>query len=105
MSLLGLSFNFAWETVCALFVVETLLECIVFGVWLLLDCGMAYGALKYGRHKWEHSSLVKSNAVGHWAFAKWWIDNGVGKWEGKFIRGISGRRNWVSGVQRSVRLI
>ena len=63
---------------------------------------MVYGALKYGRREWEHSPWVKRNlgmviggmtvycALGHWAFAKWWIDNEVGRREGKFYRGVVG---------------
>lgn len=28
--------------------------------------------------------------VGHWSFAKWWIDNDMGKREGKYYRGVVG---------------
>lgn len=102
MPLFALSFNFAWEFVYALYVAESPLEQFVFGIWLLLDCGMVWGALKYGRSEWEHSPLVKGNlgkviagmtvycAVGHWAFAKWWIDNEIGRKEGKIYRGVVG---------------
>lgn len=102
MPLFALSFNFAWEAIYALFVAEALLERVVFGVWLLLDCGMVYGVLKYGRREWDHAPFVKENlgwvilgltvycAAGHWAFAKWWIDTEIGKREGKFYRGVIG---------------
>ena len=29
-------------------------------------------------------------ALGHWTFAKWWLDNDMGKREGKFYRGVLG---------------
>lgn len=102
MPLFALSFNFAWEAIYAPFVAEALLERVVFGIWLLLDCGMVYGALKYGRKEWDHAPFVKKNlgmvilgltvycAAGHWAFAKWWIDSEIGKREGKFYRGVVG---------------
>ena len=102
MPLFALSFNFAWEFVYALFVAEALLERIVFGTWLLLDCGMVWGALRYGREEWNHAPWVKRNlgwvilgmvlycGSGHWAFAEWWIANEVGKKEGKIYRGAVG---------------
>lgn len=63
---------------------------------------MVWGALKYGRGEWEHAPFVKKHlgmvimamtvycAAGHWAFAKWWINNDIGKKEGKFYGGVVG---------------
>lgn len=102
MPLFALAFNLAWEIVYALYVVESVLEQIVFTVWLVIDVGMVCGVLRYGIYEWEHSPIIKRNlgwillalvaycCVGHWAFAKWWIDNEVGKCEGKFYRGVVG---------------
>jgi hypothetical protein len=97
-----MAFNFAWEAVFALLVAESLLERIVFTVWLVLDLGMVYGFVKYGKHEWSQAPFIARNlgnnflllvvycTIGHWAFAKWWIDNDVGKREGKFYRGVVG---------------
>jgi hypothetical protein len=102
MPLFALAFNFAWEIIYGLFVADEWLECIVFCVWMLLDVGVVYGLLLYGKEEWNHAPLVKKHlgkvfvvmvswcCVGHWAFAKWWIDNDVEKREGKIYRGVVG---------------
>lgn len=102
MPLFALAFNFAWEIVYTLYIVETLLEQIVFAIWMAIDISLVYGVIKHGDYEWEHSPMIKRNlgwilmalviycCAGHWAFAKWWIDNEVGKREGKIYRGIVG---------------
>ncbi|KAH6669556.1 hypothetical protein B0J14DRAFT_546718 [Halenospora varia] len=102
MPLFALAFNFAWELVYAFFVAEAPLERIVFGIWCLLDCGMVYGIFLYGANEWAHAPVIAKNlgkgfgvlvlycVFGHWAFAKYWIDNEVGKKEGKFYFGKVG---------------
>jgi hypothetical protein len=102
MPLFALSFNFAWELVYALLITEEPLERFVFAIWLILDLGMVWGMLMYGKEEWNHAPLVKRNlgklfavgvvwcVVAHWAFASWWVENEVGKREGKFYRGVVG---------------
>jgi len=102
MPLFVLAFNLSWELVYAFYVSETNLEFAVFGIWLLIDCGLVYYLLKFGKHEWDHAPFIKRNlglllgvmivylSLGQYAFAKWWIDNVVGKKEGKFYRGIVG---------------
>ncbi len=63
---------------------------------------MVYGLIVYGKAEWNHAPLIKKNlglifmglviwcCVAHWAFATWWIDNDIGKREGKFYRGVVG---------------
>ncbi|RDW85832.1 hypothetical protein BP5796_04157 [Coleophoma crateriformis] len=99
MPMFALAFNFAWELVYALTVAEATLEKICFGIWLAIDCGLVYGLLKYGHNEWNHAPAVKNHlgsifivllggcVVGHWAFAKWWLDNGLGARQGKFYVG------------------
>jgi hypothetical protein len=100
MPLFALCFNFAWEVIYALYVVESLLEQVVFTVWLVIDCYMIYGVFLNGHLEWKHAPAIAKRlwlivpvmtiycAVGHWAFAKWWIDGKVGKKEGKFYGGV-----------------
>lgn len=100
MPLFALAFNFAWEIIYALFVAESRLEQIVFSIWLLIDLGLVYGLLTFGKEEWNHSPLVKKHlgkifwglvlwcCLAHWTFAKWWIENEVGKKEGKFYGGV-----------------
>jgi hypothetical protein len=102
MPLFALALNFSWEAVYALCVAESPLEKFVFTVWLVIDWGMVYGTIKYAKYEWSHSPVVARNigsifavmtaaaALGHWTFAKWWIENDVGKREGKFYRGVVG---------------
>ncbi|KUJ24430.1 uncharacterized protein LY89DRAFT_679574 [Mollisia scopiformis] len=102
MPFFALALNFAWEIVYALYVAEMPLERFVFTVWLLLDCAMVYGLLTSGKEEWNHAPSMKKYlgtifwittiwcTVGHWAFAKWWLDNDVGQKEGKFYMGRVG---------------
>jgi hypothetical protein len=102
MPLFALAFNFAWEVIYGLFVAETPLEQTVFSVWMLLDLGMVYGLLLYGKEEWNHAPLLKKHlgkvfvvmvvwcTIAHGTFAKWWIDNDIGKREGKFYKGRVG---------------
>ncbi|KAI9651522.1 MAG: hypothetical protein M1829_002700 [Trizodia sp. TS-e1964] len=102
MPLFALALNIFWEVVYALYVTETALEKSVFALWLLIDCAMVYGMTEYAKHEWTHSPDVARNigaifvamaaaaTLGHWTFAKWWIDNNVGRREGKFYRGVVG---------------
>jgi hypothetical protein len=102
MPLFALALNFAWEVVYALYVAETPLERFVFAVWLFTDCGMVYGMVKYAKYEWSHAPTVArrigeifailavGTTLGHWTFAKWWIENDIGKREGKFYRGVIG---------------
>lgn len=102
MPLFALAYNFAWEFIYGLLIAEATLESAVCIMWLILDLGMVYGLLKYGKEEWNHAPLVKSNlgvifagllgwcALAHWAFAKWWVDNNVAMKEGKFYRGVVG---------------
>lgn len=102
MPLFALALNFSWEIIYALFVVETRVEFVVFGVWLIIDIGLVFYMLKYGKREWAYAPFVEKNlglilvamiiycSLGHYAFAKWWIDNDIGKKEGKFYRGVMG---------------
>lgn len=102
MPLFALAMNFAWEVVYALYVVESTLEFTVFAIWLVIDCGLVYYMLKFGKQEWDHAPFVKQNlgmillvmivycALGQYAFAKWWLENDIGKREGKFYRGVIG---------------
>jgi hypothetical protein len=102
MPLFALAYNFAWEFVYGLIVAETPLEQFVFTIWLILDLGMVYGLLKYGKEEWNHAPLVKRHlgkvfwvlaawcVAAHWASATWWLSGGVALKKGKFYRGIEG---------------
>jgi hypothetical protein len=102
MPLFALALNLAWEVVYAFYVAEVHIEKTVFFLWLLIDCGMVHGVAKNGKNEWKHSQWVAQNLVavlsvmigiciaGQWTFAKWWIDNEVGKREGKYYRGVIG---------------
>ena len=102
MPILALAFNLAWEVVFALYVAETPLERSIFTIWMILDLGLIYCVVVYGQHEWSHSPAIARNLgkiftvlvagalVGHWTFAKWWIDNDMGKREGKFYMGRVG---------------
>jgi hypothetical protein len=58
MPLFALALNFAWELVYGLYVAETTLEQAVFTLWLVLDCGMVAGMVKYAGNEWAHSPVV-----------------------------------------------
>ena len=102
MPIFALALNFAWELVYALYVAESPLERFVFTTWLVIDCSMVYGIIRYARYEWSHSPKVARNigkiflimaigaTIGHWTFAKWWVDNNIGRREGKFYNGVVG---------------
>lgn len=102
MPLFALAYNFAWELVYAFYVAEAPLEKFVFAIWCLLDCGMVVGILRYGHNEWNHAPVVSRNlgkifwvmllwcVMGHWASAKWWIENEMGRKEGKYYFGKLG---------------
>lgn len=102
MPLFALALNVSWEAVFAFYIAESALEKFVFTLWLLLDCGMVYSMVKYAKYEWAHSPIIGHNIgsifaamtaaalLGHWAFAKWWIDNEVGKREGRYYNGVVG---------------
>ena len=83
MPLFALALNFAWEFVYGLFVAEERLERVVFMIWLIIDCGMVYGVIKFAKYEWSYSPWVARNIViiftvimamsivGHGTFAKW----------------------------------
>jgi hypothetical protein len=102
MPLFAIALNFSWELVYGLAVAESPLEKYVFISWLIIDCVMIHGMIKYAKHEWTHSPTIAHNigiifaamaittTLGHWSFAKWWIDNEIGKREGKFYNGVIG---------------
>lgn len=102
MPLFAVALNFSWEVVYALQVAESLLERSIFTIWMVIDCGMVYGIIKYAKYEWAHSPKVAHNIgsiftmmvvsaiLGHWTFAKWWIENEIGKRDGKFYKGVIG---------------
>lgn len=102
MPLFAVAVNFAWELVYTLYVTEPLLERLTFTFWIVLDGCMVWGMMKYAKNEWKHAPVVANNivsiftgmtiaaTVGHWTFAQWWIDNDMGKREGKFYRGVVG---------------
>ena len=103
MPLPALSLNIAWEFIFSLYVSETLLEKSVFSIWLLIDLGLVYGMLKYGREEWKDRpwvgrwlgsvfwSATAWCTMGMWAFCRWWIEERVGGGRiGKVYRGVKG---------------
>ncbi|PVH75259.1 hypothetical protein DL98DRAFT_562445 [Cadophora sp. DSE1049] len=102
MPLPALTLNIAWELVFSLYVSETGLEKSVFSIWLVIDIGMVYGLLRYGREEWRDRpwvgrwlgsvflGMVVWCTVGMGAFCWWWVENGVGGKEGKVYRGVNG---------------
>ena len=102
MPLSALALDFSWEVVYAFYVAESPLEKSVFVLWLIIDSGMVHGMIRYAKYEWTHSPKVASHigsifavmavgaALGHWTFAKWWIENEIGKRDGKFYKGVVG---------------
>jgi hypothetical protein len=104
MPIFSLALNFAWEIVFALFVAEAPLEKTIFVLWMVLDAGLVYGVLKYGKNEWAHAPAVSRNlgkimsvAVlwccwALWAISSWWIDeaNPVNPKPGKVYFGVNG---------------
>jgi hypothetical protein len=102
MPLFAVALNFSWEMVYALYVAEAPLERAIFALWMVLDCAMVYGMMKFGKYEWAHAPAVARSivpifvvmtvvaALGHWSFAEWWISNEIGKREGKYYMGVLG---------------
>jgi hypothetical protein len=69
---------------------------------LVIGCGIVYGMVKYAKYEWSHAPAIARRiggifavmtigaTLGHWTFAKWWIENPIGKREGKFYGGVVG---------------
>jgi len=101
MPLFAIALDFGWEVVYSL-VADAPLERMVFRIWLVVNCGMIFGMLRYARFEWRHAPVVRQNitaifavlavgaVLGQWAFASWWIRNEIGKQEGKFYKGVIG---------------
>lgn len=114
MPLFALAMNLGWELVYALSIVESTLERIVFTTWLVVDCGILFGMLKYGANEWRHAPHIGRNllpifvvltlvaAAGNWTFAKWFLDLEIGKREGKYFRGKVGPDTTMLGFWSSV---
>ncbi len=102
MPLLALASNLGWELVYALLIAEAPLEKFAFTVWLVIDIFIVYGFLVHGSNEWEGAPAVKKHlpwillaftawfGLGHWAFAKWWIESGVSLKKGKWYNGVEG---------------
>ena len=102
MPLFALALNFGWEIILALYVHQPLFVRVIYTVWLIVDCGMVYAAVKFGKYEWGHAPLVANHigkifgilatgaTLGFWCFAKWWIENDLGKREGVYYKGLPG---------------
>ncbi|KAH7132477.1 tyrosyl-DNA phosphodiesterase-domain-containing protein [Dendryphion nanum] len=104
MPLFSLAFNFAWEIIFALYVAETFLEKTVFVTWMLVDLGLVYAVLEYGKNEWAHAPVVVRHigkifmvsvmwwCCALWAICSWWVDprNPVNPKEGKIYNGKVG---------------
>jgi len=105
MPLLPLALNVSWEIIYVFCVCEAVLETAGFSAWLLLDVGIVYTTLKFGRDDWRTSrghdswvgrhialvltGMVMVGCVVNYAFIQWWLEvpgrgHGVktGKWWG-----------------------
>ncbi|KZV87159.1 hypothetical protein EXIGLDRAFT_711894 [Exidia glandulosa HHB12029] len=99
MPLFALALNFGWEVVYGLFVTEEPLERAGFTIWLIVDVGLVYGLLRYGRTEWVHAPFVQAHlgaifallaggsVIGHWTFVRWFLDNDIGLHRGKTYGG------------------
>ncbi|CZR55524.1 uncharacterized protein PAC_05412 [Phialocephala subalpina] len=97
MPLFALALNFAWEIVYALYVAESPLErSAPHRLWDGLRSAYFWeGRMEpcsiHEKHLGTIFWLTTVWAIlGHWTFAKWWIDNDIGQKEGKFYRGRVG---------------
>lgn len=102
MPLFAICLNFAWETVYTFYVADLPLERFAFSQWLVINIGMAYCMIKFAKYEWAHSPVVirhmgtifavmlTGTMLGHWTFAKWWIENEIGRRDGKFYKGVIG---------------
>jgi hypothetical protein len=104
MPLFSLAFNFAWEIVFALYVAEEPREKTMFTIWMLIDLGLVYAAVKYGANEWKHAPAVGRHVgkifagmlawwcIALYAVSSWWVDpvNPVNPKFGKAYRGVKG---------------
>jgi len=102
MPLFACALNFGWEIIFALIIAESPLERLVFASWVIIDCGIVVGIIKHAKYEWVHSPVVARNigwlfgilvlgaTMAHGTFAKWWLDNEIGRKEGKIFRGRLG---------------
>lgn len=70
--------------------------------------------IKSSKYEWKHPPVVARNitgvftimalvvTAGHWKFAKWWIENDIGKREGKVYRGVVGPDTTELGFRSAV---
>lgn len=76
MPLLALALDISWEGVYAFYVPEPPLERLIFTLWLVIDCGMVYGMIKYAKYEWPHSLIVARKIGdylhydGYWCYAR-----------------------------------
>lgn len=61
---------------------------------------MIYGVLAYGGEEWNHAPFIKKHlslifgvaviwcCAAQYTFAKWWLDNEIGRKEGKIYGGV-----------------
>lgn len=104
MPLFALMFNVGWEVIFSFYVAESVPEKTTFTVWMLLDLGLVYVTVKYGKNEWTHAPVVVRNIgkillVGVlwwcwalWALSSWWLDldNPVNPKPGKIYKGVNG---------------
>lgn len=118
MPLFALANNFGWEIVYSLYIVQSTLEFIGFSIWMIVDVGLVYYTVKYGKEEWKHAPFIAKHLGriffgllfwcmwGHYAFAKWWMDNNIGMKEGKLYKGGAGPDltelgYWTAGVAQT----
>lgn len=102
MPLFSLALNFGWEIVFSTYVAESLLEKATFWIWMILDLGLIYAVLKYGKNEWTHAPIVGRNigkiltlfvlwsCCAFWAVSKWWIQENINPKPGKHYGGVEG---------------
>ncbi|PWY93853.1 hypothetical protein BO94DRAFT_572424 [Aspergillus sclerotioniger CBS 115572] len=99
MPLFALANNFAWEIVFTLHFADTPIKNAAFLMWAVIDVGLVWQTLKYGKYEWEHAPLVRDNLgkilfgltcwcmLGHWLFLDWWFSRFEDPTECKFWDG------------------
>jgi len=102
MPLLALGFNVAWEGVFLFYVSEDIYEKVVYALWILLDMGIVYSAVKHGPIEWTHAPAIARNLgkiitviIAWWgwlifAMSSWWLNNNIGRKTGILYRGAEG---------------
>jgi hypothetical protein len=102
MPLFQLAINLGWEIIFGLYVAESLLEKTAFLTWLVLDMGLVYTTVIYGKNEWTHAPVVGRHigkilglftlwwCWAYWAFSKWWIKENINPKLGKIYMGVEG---------------